>query len=252
MSKVEPQKEPTSKQEQAWAHVSTLSMRCVLPHACAAQGFRYPQAGPASLIKSKKATDFMGAECNKRFPFSLSASFIPISCGGEARSQAEEASQAPGNSRKSLGRFLKCCQGQGWGRGLGRFSVILEVIVRNPLWQVTTDPAPSRHEHMGAPKLPKIFGEVSAVLSEPGLGQGSGKVFGNIGGPVTLKIHCKESIVQVKKDPPPSARYKTSFPPKAGGLDKGNFGAFLAFPQNLYTRRKTLPKSQDQATKAPN
>ena len=27
----------------------------------------------------------------------------------------------------------------------------------------------------GAWKLPKIFGEVSAVLSEPGLGQGFGK-----------------------------------------------------------------------------
>ena len=100
---------------------------CVLPHAGVAQGLRDPQAGLASLIKSKKATDFMGAEYNKCFPFSLSASFIPISCGGEIRSQAEEASQAPGNYRKSLGRFLQCCQSQGWGRGLGRFSVILAV-----------------------------------------------------------------------------------------------------------------------------
>ena len=33
------------------------------------------------------------------------------------------------------------------------------------------------------------------MLSGPGLGQGSGKVFGNIGGPVTVKIRCKESIV---------------------------------------------------------
>ena len=31
------------------------------------------------------------------------------------------------------------------------------------------------------------------MLSGPGLGQGSGKVFGNIGGPVTLKIHCGRS-----------------------------------------------------------
>ena len=128
---MEPQKEPTSKQEQAWAHVSTLSIikheDCALPHACVAQGLKYPQAGAASLIKSKKATDFMGAGCNKCFPFSLSASFIPISCSGEARSQAEEASQAPGNYQKSLGRFLKFCQSQGWGRGLGRCSVVLEV-----------------------------------------------------------------------------------------------------------------------------
>ena len=33
------------------------------------------------------------------------------------------------------------------------------------------------------------------MLSGPGLERGPGKVFGNIGGPVTLKIHCKESIV---------------------------------------------------------
>ena len=85
------------------------------------------------------------------------------------------------------------------------------------------------------------------MLSGPGLGQGSGKVFGNIGGPITLKIYYKES--KVKKDPASSTRYKTSFPPKAG-LDKGNFGVFLAFLQNLYTRRKTLPRSQDQAKKS--
>ena len=108
------------------SHFYIKHEECVLPRACDAQGLRYPQAGPASLIKSKKATDFMGAECNKCFPFSLSASFIPISCGGEARSQAEEASKAPGNYRKSLGRFLKCRQSQGWGRGLGRFSGIFE------------------------------------------------------------------------------------------------------------------------------
>ena len=33
------------------------------------------------------------------------------------------------------------------------------------------------------------------MLSRPGVGRGSGKVFGNIGGPVTLKVHRKESIV---------------------------------------------------------
>ena len=38
---------------------------CLLSHAFIAQALRYPQAGPASLIKSKKATDFIGAECNK-------------------------------------------------------------------------------------------------------------------------------------------------------------------------------------------
>ena len=53
----------------------------------------------------------------------------------------------------------------------------------------------SRRARGGARKLPKVFGEGSEVLSGPGLGQGSGKVFGNIGGPVTLNIHCKESIV---------------------------------------------------------
>ena len=33
------------------------------------------------------------------------------------------------------------------------------------------------------------------MLSGPGVGWGSGKVFGNIGGPVALKIQRKESSV---------------------------------------------------------
>ena len=79
------------------------------------------------------------------------------------------------------------------------------------------------------------------MLSEgPRLGQGSGKVFGNIGGPVTLKIHCKESIVAGQKRSHTISKVQNELPTKAG-LDKWNFGAFpVEMHHKTFTRGAKL------------
>ena len=86
------------------------------------------------------------------------------------------------------------------------------------------------------------------MLSGPGLGQGSGKVFGNIGGPVTLKIHCKESIVAGQEKSYTISKVQNELPTKSRPRQR-EFWCISRrnAPQNLYTRRKTLPRSQYQA-----
>ena len=81
------------------------------------------------------------------------------------------------------------------------------------------------------------------MLSGTGLGQGSGKVFGNIGGPVTLKIHCKESIVAGQERSHTISKVQNELPTKSRPRQR-EFWCISSISTNLHTRRKTLPSKK--------